>query len=310
MILVCGEALYDLFCEDANADPLDFHAHIGGSPFNVAIGLSRLGQSASFYGGISTDILGQRLAARLEREGVDTTHLVRPDAPTTLSLVQMTQTGQPAYTFYGTASADRSVSTADLPHLAVPPVFLHVGSYTVLVEPIAGALKTLIDRERPRSLISFDPNIRPTVVADMDAWRANTEQLAAMADVIKVSDEDLALIHPGEDPQVIARQWVQRGTGLVVVTHGASGVFACTPHLELHLPAETVTVVDTVGAGDTFQAALLFGLAEAGISSREALATLDEAVLRDILATAVRASAITCSRQGADLPHRADLMVA
>jgi len=308
MILVCGEALYDLFCEDASADPLNFHAHIGGSPFNVAVGLSRLGLSASFYGGISTDVLGQRLVARLEGEGVDTTYVVRPDAPTTLSLVNKTEAGQPAYTFYGTAAADRSLGANDLPDLKARPDFLHVGSYTALVEPVASTLKTLIDRERPHTLISFDPNIRPTVVADMAAWRDNTEDLAGKADVIKVSDEDLALVHPGEGPHVIARRWVRDGTLLVVVTHGADGVFAVTPKLELKLPGHAVTVVDTVGAGDTFQAALLCGLAEAKISSRDNLAALDEKTLKGILATAIRASAITCSRQGADLPHRADIM--
>ncbi|GGB36436.1 fructokinase [Roseibium aquae] len=307
MILVCGEALFDLFSDDPDAPSLNFRAQIGGSPFNVAVGLARLGQASAFFGGISTDMLGHRLFDRLTAEGVDTRFVIRSDRTTTLSLVQKDAGGHPAYTFYGEASADRMVSDTDLPPPTVDTSVIHIGSYTVLVEPVATALKTLVRRERSRCLISFDPNIRPTVVGDMARWRKNTEDLVHMSDLIKVSDEDLASIHPAQDPERIAKRWIKAGAGLVVVTRGAAGAFASTSRYDLDLPGHAVEVADTVGAGDTFQAALLMGLTEAGVTSRPALDNVDSATLTGILETSIRAAAITCSRAGADLPRRSDL---
>ena len=165
--------------------------------FNVAVGLARLGEDTGFFGGISNDALGAKLVDKFRKEGVSERYILRTDYLTTLSLVQKDAQGHPAYTFYGANAADRMVTTDDLPDFAEPPLFLHVGSYTALVEPVAGTLKALIARERARTLISFDPNIRPTVEADLSLWRRNTEDLVPLADVIKVSDEDLALIAHG-----------------------------------------------------------------------------------------------------------------
>ncbi|MBO6755933.1 MAG: carbohydrate kinase [Roseibium sp.] len=307
MILVCGEALFDLFADDPNADPPTFEAHIGGSPFNVAVGLARLDAKAAFFGGISTDMLGQKLVDRLAREGVDTQYVHRSPALTTLSLVQKTAGGQPAYTFYGTGAADRMVTVDDRPQLRTSPNFIHIGSYTALVEPIASALKELVVREKGRCLVSFDPNIRPTVEADMDLWRENTEAIVRMADLVKVSDEDLSLIHPGENPAEIARRWVGYGCSLVVVTRGADGADGFTAHHHVSVPGENVLVQDTVGAGDTFQAALLWRLCEWAVTTRDTLASLDDGALHDLLSGAVSAAAITCARRGADLPKRQEI---
>ncbi|WP_150526124.1 carbohydrate kinase family protein [Roseibium sediminis] len=307
MILVCGEALFDLFSDTASGSHVPFDALIGGSPFNVAVGLARLEEKVAFFGGISTDTLGQKLVDQLEKEGVDTSHIHRSKALTTLSLVQKDAHGVPAYTFYGEGAADRMVHEEHLPKLAAPASFIHVGSYTALVKPVSDSLKTLIAREREFSLISFDPNIRPTVEADMDLWRKNTDELAASADLIKVSDEDLSLIHPGKDPADVARAWIKAGTGIVVVTRGGDGATAFTSILEISVAGRKVDVIDTVGAGDTFQAALLAGLVDRSINSRAKLHAIDSNTLQDLLETAVEAAAITCSRKGADLPHRQEV---
>jgi len=307
MFLICGEALFDLFGENTSGDSVAFDARIGGSPFNVAMGLARLGENAGFFGGISRDALGARLVEKLSAEGVSDRYILRTDYLTTLSLVQKDAQGSPAYTFYGENAADRMVTEADLPVFDTPPAFLHVGSYTALVEPVAGALKKLIEREKPHTLISFDPNIRPTVVADMNLWRQNTEGLVPLTDLIKVSDEDLELIAPGEKVADIARKWLSDGAGLVIVTRGGDGATAFAPGLEVDCPGVKVAVEDTVGAGDTFQAALLAGLKQLGATDRATLDSLGKERLTRLVEFAVSAAAITCSRRGADLPRRAEL---
>ncbi|GAB4520520.1 MAG: carbohydrate kinase [Roseibium sp.] len=307
MFLICGEALFDLFGEDADGDSVAFDARIGGSPFNVAMGLARLGEDAAFFGGISRDALGERLVAKFRKEGVSERHILRTDYLTTLSLVQKDELGSPAYTFYGENAADRMVTEADLPEFDTPPAFLHIGSYTALVEPVSTALKALIERERAHTLISFDPNIRPTVVADMAAWRRNTEKLVPLTDLIKVSDEDLQLIAPGEPIAGVAGKWLGAGAGLVIVTKGRDGAAAYARGIAVDCPGIEVQVEDTVGAGDTFQAALLAGLKRLGVSDRAALAALDEQRLARLLGFAVKAAAITCSRRGADLPRKSEL---
>lgn len=308
MILICGEALFDMFASDLAQDPVAFDAYVGGSPFNVAIGLARLGEDVGFFGGISKDLLGEKLIGRLRSEGVETGYVCRPDALTTLSIVQKDANGHPAYTFYGEGAADRMVTVADLPAEIRDLSILHVGSYSALVEPVASALKALISQEKANSLIAFDPNIRPTVVADLCRWRENTEDIAALADIIKVSDEDLALIYPDRDPSDIVRHWLSLGAGLVVVTAGAKGATAFTRDLHVEVSGRAVTVIDTVGAGDTFQAALLSGLVARNITTRNTLEGLDHAALHEIVLKAVVASALTCTRQGADLPTREDVV--
>jgi len=307
MFLICGEALFDLFGESTSDDSLSFDARIGGSPFNVAMGLARLEADAAFFGGISKDAFGEKLVQKLRSEGVSDAYILRTDYLTTLSVVQKDDHGKPAYTFYGSEAADRMITVEDLPDFAEPPLFLHIGSYTAMVEPVATAFRALIEREKRNTLISFDPNIRPTVVADMARWRKNTEALVPLTDVVKVSDEDLALIAPGEKIADIARNWLALGAGLVIVTKGVDGAEAFTRTTETGCPGIKVDVEDTVGAGDTFQAALLAGLKEMGATDRNALAALDEAGLKRLLEFAVSAAAVTCSRRGADLPRRSEL---
>ncbi|TYC48712.1 carbohydrate kinase [Rhodobacterales bacterium] len=307
MFLICGEALFDFFGEATDGDNVSFDAHIGGSPFNVAVGLARLEEDVAFFGGISRDALGERLIHKLQAEGVSDRHVLRTDYLTTLSLVQKDDRGHPAYTFYGENAADRMVSENDLPDFETPPAFLHIGSYTALVEPVATAFKTLIQRVRSETLISYDPNIRPTVEPDMALWRSNTEALVPLTDLIKVSDEDLAQIHPDSSCDQVARSWLEKGTGLVIVTRGDEGASVLTRTVEFNVPGVRVNVEDTVGAGDTFQASLLAGLRQLGVASRDELAHLDESRLKALVSFAVKAAAITCSRRGADLPRRSEL---
>jgi fructokinase len=306
MFVICGEALWDLFAVDT-AEALTFDARIGGSSFNVAMGLSRLGQKAALFTGISTDRLGDRLVAALKREGVETRLLIRTDRPTTLSLVDVGLDGVPAYAFYGEGAADRLVTTADLPAFGPDIWGVHAGSYSIAVEPVGSSLLRLFEREAGRRLLLFDPNVRLAVEPERGLWRERVERFVAFCDLAKVSDEDLGLIYPGATALEIAGRWLEAGARMVVITRGSGGAEAFRRGEHIAVPSLPVNVVDTVGAGDTFQAALIAGLAERGIWSGPALDGLDVEQIRSLLAFAGAAAALTCTKRGADPPRRAEL---
>ena len=307
MIVVCGEALLDVFTVGETRTGLALEANVGGSPFNLAMGLARLGQPVGFFGAISAGFAGDVLMRALQREGVDTCAVARKNAPTTLSLIGLDAHGVPSYSFYGAGCADRLLDSADLRNLPPTLAALCLGSYASVVEPGASALRELVERERGRSLIAFDPNIRLNVEPDVALWRAQLEWMLPRVDLLKISDEDLAVLYPDLAPAAFARGALERGAGLVVVTCGALGALAWTSHGSASIQPETVTVVDTVGAGDTFQAALITWLVEHDALTRAALGTLDSDHLHGALTFAARAAAITCSRRGADMPRRAEL---
>ena len=301
MYLICGEALFDLFLnKDDGLGALDFEARAGGSPFNVAVGIARQGGRSGLFTGISDDMLGDRLAAMLEREGVDTRFLVRSGRRTTLSLVDLTQSGAPSYSFYGVGSADCSLDVNDLPDLDDTIKGLHFGSYSIAVEPVATAFAALARREQHR-FISLDPNVRPTIVSDPTIWRDRIADLLPFVDLVKVSEEDIEMLFPDASSETIARNWLKAGPSIVVVTDGAKSVRAYRPDVALHAIPPSVDVVDTVGAGDAFQAALLACLMRSE-SSVLSPTTVSDMTLQAAIEEAARVAAATCQRRGADIP--------
>lgn len=306
MFVVCGEALWDLFGRDSEAG-LSFDARVGGSPFNVSVGLARLDQPAALLTGLSTDRLGQRLFEALVRERVSTSCVRRSAHPTTLSLVDVGPDGSPVYAFYGENAADRSLEVEDLRPIGSDVWGLHAGSYSLVADPTGASLLALFGREKGRRLLTLDPNVRLTVEPDLAIWRARIDAFVDLADLVKVSEEDLGLLYPDRPVADIAATWLQAGAALVIVTHGPAGAtaFGGFGHVaELGRPVE---VADTVGAGDSFMAATIAHLAETGAQSRSALAGLAVEDVRRLLAFASDAAAITCTRRGADLPRRAEL---
>lgn len=310
MFVVCGEALFDLFCDadTGSTAKVGYTAVAGGSPFNVAIGLARLGARSALLGGVSNDFLGQRLARLLDEEGVSDRYLQRFDAPTTLAMVALNADGSPQYSFRGEGCADRLLESAHLPPLADDVRGLHFGSYSLVVEPIASTLAALAAQESQSRLISLDPNVRLNPAPDIERWRQRVEAMAAHAHLIKVSDEDLGLLYPGQTHETIAQRWLSQRCELVFVTRGGEGaeVFS-RQHGHASEPARSIKVADTVGAGDTFQAALLTWLAEHQLDTPEGLAQLQPAQLAALLHFAVSAAALTCTRTGPDLPRRNEL---
>jgi fructokinase len=306
MIVVSGEALMDVFPASSTASGLMLDARIGGSPLNVALGLARLAQPVAFFGALSEGWLGDRLLQALQDEQVSTACTVRLNAPTTLSLVGLNAQGVPKYDFLGHGAADRQLPLSALAQVPAAMAY-HFGSYAMVVEPVAGTQRALVEREWQHSVISYDPNIRLNVEPDLQRWRDTLQWMLPRTALLKVSDEDLGLLYPGADPAQLAAQWLAAGVALVVVTRGAQGAWGWTAQQHVAAAPVPVRVIDTVGAGDTFQAALLTALAERELLSRSALPSLSAQALHDVLAFASQAAAITCSRRGADLPRRAEL---
>jgi fructokinase len=307
-IVVCGEALMDVFDGGATATGQALDARIGGSPLNVAIGLARLGQKAAFAGAIGSGFLGERLVAALRAEGVDTAAVARVAAPTTLALVGLDARGVADYAFYGEGAADRQFRPEHLDAVPQGACAYQFGSYSIVVEPIAGTIRALIEREQAHGVVACDVNVRLNVVPDLARWRDTVAWMAGHASLLKLSDEDFTHLYPGEAPAARAAAWLRAGVSLVVLTRGSEGATAWGRTAgEVSVPPVPTPLVDTVGAGDTFQAATLAALAEHGWLSRTALAGLDAPAAAAVLGFAARAAALTCSRRGADLPRRAEL---
>jgi fructokinase len=311
MLMICGEALLDVFQGDETPTGMALDAKVGGSPFNLAVGLARLGQPAGFFSAVSTGFAGERLMRALVAEGVDTRAVARSDAPTTLSLVGLDASGVPSYAFYGDGCADRLLHTDDLARVPDALTLLNLGSYASVVEPVASTQRALVERERARgaagALIACDPNIRLNVEPDLARWRDQLDWMLPRTDLLKISDEDLGLLQPGTGVDAFAAQALAAGVALVVVTRGSQGASGWNAQGRVETAPVPVTVIDTVGAGDTFQAALICWLAEHDALNRPALRALPCDALQAALAFAARAAAITCSRRGADMPRRAEL---
>ncbi len=305
--MVCGEALMDVFAQADTPTGTQLDARIGGSPLNVAIALARLAQPVGFFGAISNGFLGQRLMRALIDEGVDTRAVVRTAAPTTLSLVGLDAAGVPSYAFYGTGGADRQLDATALARMQAEVRAIHVGSYATVVQPIASTLRALVEREKGHALIAYDPNIRLNVEPELSAWHAQLDWMLPRCDLLKISDEDLGLLYPGRAAAEFAAMALARGTTALVITRGALGASVWTANAVASVPGVNVTVIDTVGAGDTFQAAMLARLAESAALSAAALAQLSAVQWQEVLGFAARAAAITCSRRGADMPRRREL---
>ena len=307
MFVVCGEALMDVFAAGDTVAGMALDARVGGSPFNAAVGLARLAQPVAFFSAVSRGFLGERLMRALVAEGVNTSAVQRNDAPTTLGLVGLDANRVPSYSFYGEGCADRQLTADALASLPQGVTAIHLGSYATVVEPIASTLRALVEREHARTLIAYDPNIRLNVEPDLARWRDMLDWMLPRTHLLKISEEDLQLLLPGTSCDEFAAGALRRGVKLLVVTRGAEGAVAWTPRAHASVPTVQVEVIDTVGAGDTFQAALLTWLAEHGMLSAPALQALSGAELESALGFAARAAAITCSRRGADMPRRSEL---
>lgn len=307
MLTVIGEALVDVVSREGE-EP---RTHVGGSPMNVAVGLARLGHDVQFLGRYGRDEYGRQVAAHLTGNGVRLPF--DADAlPTSVAQATLDETGAASYEFQLDWSLD--VSPERIDQLLRDTDALHAGSIGAMLEPGATVVGQALERARSHALISYDPNCRPSIIPDSSDARARAEKIVALCHVIKASDEDLLWLYPHRSIEDSARAWLKAGARLVVVTRGVMGPWAVsrgTGRDGVEVPAARVTVADTVGAGDSFMAALLSGLADRNILGPTAASALDEldgAQLTELLRHAAAAAGVTVSRSGADLPTRADLI--
>ncbi len=307
MILCAGEALIDMLPRQTDAQEAAFAPFPGGSVFNTAVALSRLGTQVEFFSGLSTDLFGERLTSVLTANGVGHELAHRSDRPTTLAFVTLTD-GQASYAFYDENTAGRMLTEADLPTIPDAAKACFFGGISLAVEPCADAYAALAARAGTDRIVMMDPNIRPSFVANEDRFRARLDAILANTDIVKASDEDLRwLLGDGPLP-VLAEKLREKGPSLVFVTQGADGVTGHHAGGELHVASQRVQVVDTVGAGDTFNAGVLAGLADAGALERSVFDQgLDEDTLRAAMTLGVQAAAVTVARAGANPPTRDEL---
>jgi fructokinase len=298
MVVVCGEALIDRRAGGADTP--------GGGPFNTARTLARLGIPTQFLGRLSTDAFGQQLRDRLAADGADLAMTSFGPEPTTLALADVNSEGHADYRFVSDGT-----SAPNLTATMVPASFgadvnaLYVGTLGLVFEPIATTIAALVDREHARRLIMVDPNIRPTVVDRTVGYRERLDRIIAQSTIVKASEADVAWLFPQLDRAAAARALLARGPKLVVVTLGAEGALGVCAEAEVRVPAPAVRVVDTIGAGDAFGAALLAWLHDHGRLSRDLRLSRDD--LQAALAFACRVASLTCTRPGADPPWRSEL---
>ena len=292
-IWVCGEVLIDIL----PSGPV-----VGGGPANTAKALARLGHDVHFIDGISSDAFGQSARSELLNDGVNLDLALASDKPTCTATVTLDDAGGASYEFLidGTATFDFAASWLPDPYRYQPQV-LHIGTLVTVIEPGASALYDWAMQVAELAPIVFDPNIRPSVMPDRDLYEAAVEKWAALSAVIKVSDDDLAWLFPGQAIEDVANRWINDGAFLVVVTQGVNGIMGYTSEGRVEVPGVKVDVVDTVGAGDTVGAIVVEAMLTHG------LVELRGELLRGVLARAAAAAAITCSRKGAQPPFKHEL---
>ena len=301
MIICCGEALIDMLPRETPAGEAAFAPYAGGAVFNTAIALGRLGSDVQFFCGLSSDLFGEQLRSVLADSKVDSSPSHISDRPTTLAFVRLTN-GHATYAFYDENTAGRMLTAADLPDISADALFF--GGISLVVEPCGEAYKALMLREAPTRLIMIDPHIRPGFITDEAAYRARLNAMLAVADIVKISDEDLTWLTGNADGSSLLNG---SATQVVLMTKGAEGATVITRRGQLDVPAIKATVVDTVGAGDTFNAGFLAGLDQAGLLSKDGVANASDDQLRTAAALGAQSSAITVARAGANPPWAHEL---
>jgi len=306
-IAFIGEALIDFTCTTG----LNFEGHEGGALANSAIAAARLDQPTAFITQLSSDMFGERLLDNFVRNGLDTRFVLRSDAPSTLAFVERTPVTN-RYAFYMQGTADTQWAPAQLPVLPDSCRYLHFGSISLLNEPAASRITDFVEAQKGQRIVVFDPNVRPSLIAHVDGFRTRMQRWVAACDLLKFSDEDAAVLTPGLSFDDAAAFFLkpagQSGPCAVVVTRGGSGASVYRYGKEsIHVSAPKVEVIDTIGAGDTFAAALSVGLLEQGIEQVQQLSDLPDEGWHRTLRFAVSAAALNCTRAGANPPLRTEL---
>jgi len=306
MILCCGEALIDMLPRETATGETAFVPFAGGSVFNSAIALGRLGVPTGFFSGISSDFFGEVLRDTLARSNVDYSFAAISDRPTTLAFVRLVD-GQARYAFYDENTAGRMLSESDMPFVDESIDAMLFGCISLISEPCGSVYEALMTREAPKRVMFLDPNIRAGFITDREKHLARMKRMIALADIVKLSDEDLNWFGEHGSHDEIAAEWLKLGPKLIVITKGAHGADAYAAGATVRVPGVKVDVVDTVGAGDTVNAGILVSLHNQGLLNKGSIENLNEDQIHSAVALGVRAAAVTVSRAGANPPWAAEM---
>jgi fructokinase len=297
-IWVCGEALIDLIPRGEQKVAI-----VGGGPANTAKALARLGFDSYFIDGISTDSFGGMIKDQLLHDGVNLKYAHYSDKQTCTADVSLDKAGVASYVFTINGTATFDFTNDWLPDPAeIKPVVLQIGTLATIVQPAADVLLEWAKRVAKVAPIVFDPNVRSSVLPDRPKYQEAIAKWAAISEVIKVSEDDLAWLYPEQDQIAIAEEWIKGGSTLVIITKGSYGIIGVTKDDVVSVPGVKIEVVDTVGAGDTVGAIVVEAIVERGLK------VITGDVLREVLVRATKAAAITCSRAGANPPTRAEIV--
>ena len=310
MFAVVGEALLDMVQPVPGGS---YTAIPGGGPLNIAIGLQRLGCPTEMLARFSTGAMGRLVREHAERNALGLDYSAWTDDLTTLAFASLDSGGRASYDFYVHGTADWGWTTGDLAALPPGTKAAHTGSIAAFMPPGADVILGTWERERAvgRVLLSFDPNVRPALVGERSAAVQRVERYVRASHIVKASDEDLAWLYPHTDSIDALERWASLGPSLVVMTRGPEGCLAYLANGQaVAVSGRRIEVVDTIGAGDSFESGLLAGVADAGYLDPARVAELDVAVVRAILGRAVMISAMTCARVGANPPTKAEVEAA
>jgi fructokinase len=297
-IWVCGEALIDLIPRGEQKVAI-----VGGGPANTAKALARLGFDSYFIDGISTDSFGGMIKDQLLHDGVNLKYAHYSDKQTCTADVSLDKAGVASYVFTIDGTATFDFTNDWLPDPAqIKPVVLQIGTLATIVQPAADILLEWAKRVAKVAPIVFDPNVRSSVLPDRPKYQEAIAKWAAISEVIKVSEDDLAWLYPEQDQIAIAEEWIKGGSTLVIITKGSYGIIGVTKDDVVSVPGVKIEVVDTVGAGDTVGAIVVEAIVERGLK------VITGDVLREVLVRATKAAAVTCSRAGANPPTRAEIV--
>jgi fructokinase len=308
MIICIGEAVIDLFQTPVEGLGDTFLPLPGGCAYNASIAIGRLKTPVAFLGRLSNSFFGEIQLKRLKENNVRDDLVIRCEQNTILAFIKTEEGKEPQYAFYEDGTGDRFLSTEELPVLPVETSCIVFGSISMTMEPIASTIETLITGESKRIVTAFDPNIRPFMIKDRDAYIKRFERLAGVSTIVKISLEDFEFIKPNPNPQDALEKLVAMGSKLAILTLGPNGAIAalrCKNGNVIKTGVEGINVpnlVDTVGAGDTFIGAFLAWLEMRGMMSRNAIDNLTEIELNEALAFANKAAAFVCARHGAQPP--------
>jgi fructokinase len=309
MIICCGEALIDFI---PTSDGGAYRPCPGGSILNIAVGLGRMQVPVGFLSRLSSDFFGNLLNDHLSKDNVNLEYCPRVEGQTTLAFVSLQEKSghEPQYAFYANGAVDRGMTVDDLPEQFDDDVLaLHFGSISLVLEPGATALETLMKRESRRRILTLDPNVRPALITDEDAYRQRFSEWVSMVDILRLSQVDLEYLYPDTSIEDLLPQWFEAGVGLIFLTHGSKGSRGYLPNgIDVFVSVPKVAVKDTVGAGDAYFSAALAYLYDHGkLTDRSLISGMSTIDLKACLEFATKSAAINCTREGANPPYKHEM---